>query len=281
MTSRAVTEVVPDPIATRLAFPECPRWHQGRLWFSDQHDGLVYRLEHDGTATAVVEVPGGASGLGWLPDGSLLVVSMEQCRVLRFADGTLGHYADLRPYHEWHSNDMLVTDQGYAYVGSIGFDYYNGAAPQPSPLVAIAPDGRTSLAAEDLTCPNGMIVTADGTTLVVAESLASRLTAFDLAPGGALTNRRTFAELGTLVPDGICRDERGRVLFASINQHSVVRVDHGTLQTVATSPDREVVACALGGPAGRTLYMCTTVSMTPQETVRNRDGRIEAVELPV
>jgi sugar lactone lactonase YvrE len=276
-----VSDLRPHPIVTGLAFPECPRWHDGQLWFSDQHDGAVYRVEHDRIATVVVEVPGGASGLGWLPDGSLLVVSMEQCRVLRFANGRLEHYASLRPYHEWHSNDMIVTDAGYAYVGSIGFDYYNGAAPQASSLVSIAPDGSTSLAADALICPNGMIVTTDGRTLVVAESLAGRLTAFDLGDDGALTNRRTFADLGPLVADGICRDERGRVLFASINQHAVVRVDNGALQTVAMSPGREVIACVLGGPAERTLYMCTSVSMTPDETMRNRDGRIEAVELPV
>jgi sugar lactone lactonase YvrE len=280
VTSDALTDLVPEPIVTGLAFPECPRWHDGRLWFSDQHDGAVYRVESDGSATRVVEVPGGASGLGWLPDGSLLVVSMEERRVLRFADGRLEQYASLRPYHEWHSNDMLVTSAGYAYVGSIGFDYYNGAPRQASPLVAIAPDGSTSVAADGLMCPNGMVVTHDGATLVVAESLANRLTAFDLGPDGTLTNRRSFADLGALIPDGICQDEQGRVYFASIGQHGVVRIADGALPIVATSPGREVIACVLGGPAGRTLYLCTSVSMTPDTTVRNRDGRVEAVELP-
>jgi sugar lactone lactonase YvrE len=205
---------------------------------------------------------------------------MEQCAVLRFAGGALERYASLRPYHEWHSNDMLVTKAGYAYVGSIGFDYYNGAPAKASPLVAIAPDGTTAVAARDLLCPNGMVVTSDGSTLVVAESLAGRLTAFELGDAGTLTGRRTFADLGPLVPDGICRDERDQVLFASIGQHSVVRVTGDGFGTVATSPGREVIACALGGPTGRTLFLCTSVSMTPGATTRNRDGRVERVELP-
>ena len=275
-----MTEILPQAIVTGLAFPECPRWHAGRLWFSDQHGGAVYRLDADGVASVVVEIPGGASGLGWLPDGSLLIVSMDDCRVLRFADGKVEQYADLRPYHQWHSNDMLVTESGYVYVGSIGFDYYNSAAITTSPLLVISPDRRATVAADGLTCPNGMIVTSDGATLVVAESLAGRLTAFDLTADGALIHRRTFVDLGRLVPDGMCRDDQGRVLFASIGQHAVVRVEEGTLRTVATTPGREIIACALGGSAGRTLYMCTTVSMTPEETLRNRDGRIEVVELP-
>ncbi len=280
MSTDEVTHLVSEPIVSGLSFPECPRWHEGRLWFSDQHAGAVHRIEPDATLTTVVDVPGGASGLGWLPDGTLLVVSIEQCRVLRLSGGALEPWADLRPHHRWHSNDMLVTDTGQAYVGSIGFDYYGGAAPESSPLVAIAPDGSPSLAADGLLCPNGMVTTADGRTLIVAESLSGRLTAFDIGPDGALSNRRVFADLGHLVPDGICRDDQDRVLFASIGQHSVVRVENGDLRTVVTSPGREVIACALGGPAGRTLYLCTSISMTPEDTIRNRDGRIEAVELP-
>jgi sugar lactone lactonase YvrE len=270
-----------EPIVTGLAFPECPRWHDGHLWFSDQHGGWVYRVEADGTATAVVEVPGGPSGLGWLPDGSMLVVSMGECRVFRWADGRLEPYADLSPYHRWHSNDMLVDAAGRAYVGSIGFDYYSGAAIEPTVLVRIDPDGTTAVAADDLTCPNGMVTTSDGTTLIVAESLAHRLTAFTIAANGELGDRRTMADLGDLVPDGICRDEHDRVWFASIGHHEVVRVTtDGLLDRTASTGDREVIACELGGSDGHTLYLCTSVSMHPDDSVRNRDGAIEAVELP-
>jgi sugar lactone lactonase YvrE len=270
------------PIVKGLAFPECPRWHDGQLWFSDQHDGTVYRVAADGTATTVVTVPGGASGLGWLPDGAMLVVSMGECRVLRWSGGDLEHYADLKPFHEWHSNDMLVDARGNAYVGSIGFDYYGGGEPLSSALVRIAPDGSTSLATDGLLCPNGMIVTSDGTTLVVAESLAGRLTSFGLGADGALSDRRVFADLGSLVPDGICRDDDDRVLFASIGRHEVVAVgSDGRLEAVAYTGDREVIACTLGGPGGTTLFLCTTVSMTAETTMRNRDGQIEVVELAV
>jgi sugar lactone lactonase YvrE len=270
-----------EPIITGLAFPECPRWHDGHLWFSDQHGGWVYRVEHDGTATAVVEVPGGPSGLGWRPDGSMLVVSMGECRVLRWADEQLQPYADLSAYHQWHSNDMLVDVTGRAYVGSIGFDYYAGASPVPTVLVRIDPDGTTAVAADDLNCPNGMVTTSDGTTLIVAESLAHRLTAFTIGPHGELSRRRTMADLGELIPDGICRDEQHRVWFASIGQHEVVRVTaDGALDVTVSTGAREVIACELGGSDGRTLYMCTSVSMHPDDTVRNRDGAIEIVELP-
>jgi sugar lactone lactonase YvrE len=270
-----------EPIATGLAFPECPRWHDGRLWFSDQHTGAVHRRDPDGSLVTVTTVPGGASGLGWLPDGTLLVVSMADCRVLRLVNGELELHADLSPFHQWFSNDMLVDPSGRAYVGSIGFDFYNGAKRATTSLVRIEPDGTAAVAADELYCPNGMVLGADGSTLVVAESLAGRLTAFDVGADGTLTNRRTFADLGTLIPDGICSAGKDGIWFASIGRHEVTRVaDGGTPEASVSTADREAVACVVGGPEGRTMYVCTSVSMHPDETVRNRDGQIEAVELP-
>lgn len=270
---------VSQTIAAGLAFPECPRWHENALWFSDQHSGEVYRVAHGAAPEVVTLVPGGASGLGWLPDASMLVVSMSDRRLFRWNGTELVDYADLSSLHRWHSNDLIVDAAGNAFVGSIGFDYYGGAAPEPGPLLRVDPHGVVAIAAEDLLCPNGMVIVDDGRTLVVAESLAGRLTAFDLDPAGNLSRRRVHADLGALIPDGICTDAADRILFASIGKHEVAMVSDGRVESVASSGDREVIACVLGGPQGRTLYMCTSVSMTPDRTVVARDGRVEAVEL--
>lgn len=261
-----------------LAYPECPRWHGGALWFSDQHAGTVQRLVPGRSAEVVTAVDGDPAGLGWTPEGTLLVVSMHRHAVLvRRPSGALETVADLTHLHPGLSNDMVVDAEGRAYVGNIGFDYYGGEEPRPT-VLAMVEGGRCSVAADDLLVPNGMVLTADD-RLVVAESFAHRLTAFRRGPGGELTDRHVFADLGDEIPDGICIDAEGGIWYASIGRHEVVRVLPGG-RVVGRVPtgDREAVACVLGGS---TLYVCTTLELDPARSTAARSGRVEAVEVTV
>jgi len=192
-------ELATRTIATGFAFPECPRWHDGLLWFSDQHDCKVHVLTPDGAAVETFDVPGRPSGLGWLPDRDLLVVSMLERRLYRRRNGALSIYAELSALHPGQSNDMVVDREGRAYVGNIGFDFHAGEAFRPTAIALVTPDGTVSVAADEVACPNGSVIAPDGRTLIVAESFGMRLMEFDIAADGTLTDRRVFAELGGLV----------------------------------------------------------------------------------
>jgi sugar lactone lactonase YvrE len=267
-----------------LRFPEGPRWRHGALWCSDMHDRRVLRIDETGATTTVVEVPGQPSGLGWLPDGTLVVVSMLDRRVLRVGDaGALELHADLAPLTPWTCNDMVVDAHGRAYVGNFGFDLYAGAPPRATNLLAVDPGGRAWEAADALEFPNGCVVTPDGSTLIVGESWGARLTAFSIAPDGTLYDRRVFADLRPLgaMADGICLDAEGAVWVACPLSSRCVRVAEGgtLLDEVATG--RLTFACTLGGADGRTLFVCTASTHEPDRTATARDGRIEAVHVEV
>lgn len=273
-----------DVLLDGLAFPEGPRWHDGRLWFSDMHSSVVLALDVETGATeTVVEVPGKPSGLGWLPDGQLLAVSMEDRRLLRFDGSSLHEHADLSPWATSHCNDMVVSADGRAYVGNFGWDLHGGGAPTPAVMVRVDPDGRASAAADDLMFPNGTVITPDGRTLVVGESFAARLTAFDVDPStGVLSNRRVWAELdGGAVPDGICLDAEGAIWVASPRTNECVRVREGGEVTQRIPFDRGAFACMLGGSDRRTLLVCTAHESAPDAAARRRSGRIEAVHVDV
>jgi sugar lactone lactonase YvrE len=268
-----------------LAFAEGPRWHDGRLWFSDMHDHRVVALNPDGTLTTIVEVPNQPSGLGWLPDGRLLVVSMTDRRLLRLDDdGRLVHAADLGELATWHCNDMVVRADGLAYVGNFGFDLYGRgqADHRTADLLAVKPDGSVRVAADGLEFPNGTVITPDGSTLIVGESFAGRLTAFDVAPDGSLSGRRVWAQLVDAVPDGICLDAEGAIWVASPLGHQVLRVAEGgdVLDRVATG-EQHAYACMLGGEDRRTLFVCTARSSDPDKCRAQRAGRIEAADVDV
>jgi sugar lactone lactonase YvrE len=272
------TEVVLDG----LRFPEGPRWHDGRLFFSDQHDHRVVAMDSNGTAETVVEVPQQPSGLGWLPDGRMLVVSMLDRRVLRLEEGELVEHADLSAVTAAACNDMVVDAQGRAYVGHFGFDMYGGEAPKDASLVLVELDGSVRVAAEPLQFPNGTVITPDGGTLIVGESMNGRLTAFTVTADASLTDRRLFAQLQGAVPDGICLDEEGAVWIACPLSGRCLRVREGgeVLDEVKTSRDY-AFACMLGGADRRTLYICTAPSHIPDECRKQRGGRIEAVVVDV
>jgi sugar lactone lactonase YvrE len=270
----------PRTLLDGLRFPEGPRWHEGALWFSDMHARQVMKLGLDGRAEVVVEVPNDPSGLGWLPDGRLLVVSMQDRRLLRLDPDGLHVVADLSACSTFHCNDMVVDDQGRAYVGNFGFDLHGGGKPTATTLALVRPDGETQVVADQLLFPNGTVITPDGATLIVGESFGARLTAFDVAPDGTLSNRRIWAQLEKAVPDGICLDAEGAIWVASPVSAEVLRVREGGEVSDRVSVQTQAFACMLGGPERRTLFICTAADSDPASTDA-RSGRIESVEVEV
>src|SRR4051812_43145721 len=210
-----------DVVLDGLVFPEGPRWHDERLVFSDMHGHRVVSLDPEtGKSETVLELATQPSGLGWLPDGPMLVVSMTDRRVMRRElDGTLVEHADLNALAPWWCNDMVVDGRGRAFVGNFGFDMYGSGKPRKTNVVRVDPDGHAESAAEDLGFPNGMVVTADDERLIVGESLGGRLVEFHIADDGSLHDRREFAQLEGATPDGICLDAEGAVWVACPISH--------------------------------------------------------------
>jgi sugar lactone lactonase YvrE len=277
-----MTERNPTVVLEGLAFPEGPRWREGRLVFSDQHDRRVVSMDPSGKAETVVEVPQQPSGLGWLPDGRMLISSMLDRRVLRLEGGKLVEHADLSDLATGQCNDMVVDTRGRAYVGNFGFDMYGGEEAREACLIRVDPDGSTRVAADGLAFPNGTVITDGGFTMIVGESYAGRLTAFTVTGDGALVARRLFARLQGAVPDGICLDAEGAVWVACPLSGRCLRVREGgeVLDEIKVTNDF-AYACMLGGDDRRTLYMCTAASSDPKETPGLRSGRIEAIQVEV
>ncbi len=269
-------------VATDVAFGEGPRWHAGTLWWSDMHGGGVRRLL-DGVVTPVCEVAGRPSGLGWLPDGRMLVVSMTDKRVLRHeADGTLTTHADLSGLVPRRLNDMTVDRQGRAYVGNFGFELDDVEPVASTVLVRVDPDGSARAVADGLLFPNGSVISPDGRTLIIAETWGARLTAFDVDAAGDLSNRRVWAQLpDSAVPDGICLDAEGAVWAASPTTNECLRLREGGEVAGRVTLDRKAFACMLGGADRRTLFVCTGDSHDPERQARERNGRIEAFAVSV
>ncbi len=264
-----------------FSFLEAPRWRDGKLWFSDFFDHRVLAMDPGGQTETICEVPHQPSGLGWLPDGRMLVVSMTDRRVLRLeADGLVEH-ADLSDLATFHCNDMVVDDQGRAYVGNFGSDLAAGGVPEPAALILVTPDGQSRVVAEDLLFPNGSVITPDGRTLIVGESFGARMTAFDIAPDGSLSNRRLWAQLEGAIPDGCCIDAEGALWIASPPTREVLRVREGGETTDRISTDQMAIACMLGGDDRRTLYVLTAPSVDGPECETLRSARVESLEVEV
>jgi sugar lactone lactonase YvrE len=272
-------------LARGIYFGEGPRWHAGRLWFSDFHDHAVKSVDADGVVRVELEIDDVPSGLGWLPDGRLLVVSMTRRQLLRLDADGLELHADLAGIAAFHANDMVVDRLGRAYVGNFGFDLdaalkARGAnsvlADHPTATLArVDPDGRVHAAADGLHFPNGCVITPDGQTLIAAETLALRLTAFDIGADGALSNRRVWAPLGMRAPDGICLDADGHVWVANALAPECVQVAQGGTITASVRTSQPCYACALGGPDRRTLHMMTAPSSLAEVVSASRQGAIE------
>ena len=266
-----------------LAFPEGPRWHDGRLVFSDQHAHQVLALDPaTGEVDEVVRVERQPSGLGWAPNGDLLIVSMLDQRLLRLeAGGVLTEVADLSGLAIHNCNDMVVSADGRAYVGSFGFDLDRGERPRASNLVAVDPDGTARVVAEEMQFPNGSVITPDGRTLIVGETVAGRLTAFTIAADGSLQDRRVWAQLDGALPDGICLDAEGAVWLACPLSRRCLRVREGGAVLEEIPTEQGAFACMLGDDDRRTLYICTSDMALNTETVQTRPGRIRAVRVDV
>jgi sugar lactone lactonase YvrE len=280
------TEILTD----NWSFLEGPRWHDGRFWVSDFYTHKVIAVTMDGKVEEIVDVAGQPSGLGWLPDGDLLVVSMKDHRVLRLHDGTLIQHADLTGVLPGHLNDMVVDSKGRAYIGSFGFDLMGGAPVRPSAVARVDVDGSVSVAAEDMLFPNGSVITPDGETLVVAESFGNRLSAFTIQADGSLTDRLDWARFGdppstddvgaglasvAVAPDGMTLDADGCVWVADAVGSRAVRVRQGGEIVDQVSADGYgVFACALGGDDGRTLVLCAAPSFAEHEAAANHRARL-------
>jgi sugar lactone lactonase YvrE len=254
-----------------LRFPECPRWHEGTLWCSDFFTRRVMQVDLHAQVQTVVELADMPCGLGWTPQGRLLV-----------------EVADLSSLVNAPNNDMVVDGLGRAYIGNMGFVFGQGT-PQPAPIVLVTEAGSARVVAERLAFPNGMVITPDGQTLIVAESHAARLTAFDIEPDGSLSHRRVWAQFedrgdygataGQITPDGICLDAQGAVWVASPNTREVLRVNEGAQITFRLPLSAIPLACMLGGEGRRTLFLATTESLDP--TDRTARGRIETIQVDV
>jgi sugar lactone lactonase YvrE len=278
-----------EPFLSGLFFGECPRWHDGRLWYSDFFDHAVLSVSSDGERRVEVDFDGEPAGLGWLPDGRLLINSrLDRVILRREPDGSLVHHGDLTPWATWHANDMVVASNGQAYAGNFGFDLdglYDGTVDAsvvgPASLVRVDPDGSSCEAAADIAFPNGTVITEDGRTLIIAESAAAKLTAFDRAEDGTLGNRREWAALGSVAPDGICLCEDGTIWVSNAYAPECVRVAEGgeVHQRVVTSMN--CYACMLGDDDRRTLYMITAPVSHASVARAERKGAIEKVRTTV
>jgi sugar lactone lactonase YvrE len=272
------------PLFADLRFPEGARWHDGHLWFSDMHTGQVFKADlTTASPQEVVVVDDQPSGLGWLPDGSLLISCMIDRKVRRLgAAGVLSEFADVSRFTDAPINDLVVDGRGRSFLGGFVYDLYAVAPQEPGPIFRLDIDGTATVVDADMVFPNGSIILPGTDTLVVAETWAARLTAFDIDEHGDLSNKRIWAELPTgSTPDGICVDAEGAVWASSIATSQFLRVEAGgrvthTIDVVG----RCATDCVLGGPGGTTLFLLTSNSWQPAETA-GRDGRIETITVEV
>lgn len=269
-TKRLTTKI----LLTDLKFPEGPRWHDGKLWFSDMEDCKVIIVDMKGNKQIAFNVPNKPSGLGWLPDGRLLVASMKDRKLFRQNLKGLEEVADLSKLATFDLNDMVVDKQGRAYIGNFGFDYLNHQPYVPANIVMVSPDETVKVVAEDMAFPNGMIITPDDKTLIVAETFSARLTAFNIRNDGTLKNRQIWANLKSIPPDGICLDEEGGIWVAAPGRHRTVRVLEGGEITHVVKVQNDAYACMLGGPDLTTLFIATAAYTRDK-------GQIEYVEVNV
>lgn len=261
-----------------LALVESPRWHDDRLVFSDWAAGEVLSVDLNGARDLVTRIDAMPFCLDRLPDGRLLIVAGQQL-LARESDGTLATYAELGAVSTKPWNDIVTDGRGNTYVNNIGFDFPAGEF-APGLIALITPGGRVRQVADGLAFPNGMAVTADNSTLIIAESYGGVLTAYDIAPDGDLTNHRVWADLQGAAPDGICIDAEGAVWFAEVPGRRCVRVREGGEVLRTISSELGCFACMLGGPQGTTLFV-TAAAWPEAMTPGSRTGQILSAEVSV
>jgi sugar lactone lactonase YvrE len=266
-------------LLTGRGLVESPRWHDGRLYFSDWSSGEVLAVDLDGASEVVARVDSLPLCTAWTPEGRLLIVSSSERRLLRLEpDGTLATHADL-PGPAW--NDIVVDGRGNAYVNGLGFDLMAGEEFRPGSVTLVGADGSVREVADDIAFPNGMAVTADNSTLIVADSYRNSLVAFDIGADGSLSHRRVWADLGAGAPDGICVDADNAVWYADVPNQCCIRVAEGGTTLQQVDLDRGGFACTLGGPDGRTLFVVAAEWRGMAELVAPGSGQVLAIDVDV
>jgi sugar lactone lactonase YvrE len=271
-----------------LSFGEDPRWHDGRLWYSDFYRRGVYSMDAAGDERLEHFVLAQPSGLGWLPGGDLLYVSMTDHKVLRFSGAHASEFCDIADYCGFWANDMVTSSRGVSYVGNFGFDLdlmlRDGTLPTPPPttnLVVISPEGEVLQVVADLAFPNGTVITPDGTRLIVGETMTCRLSAFDIASDGTLSNRRVWAQMESVYTDGMCLDEEGQIWLANAIAPQCLRVKEGGEITGVVTTTQVSFACMLGGEDRRSLFVMTAPTSSRFKVAGELLGRIEVAEVVV
>jgi sugar lactone lactonase YvrE len=273
-----------------IHFGEGPRWRNGRLWFSDFYAHAVKSVSPAGDLRTEFEIDDQPSGLGWQPDGSLLVVAMTKRQVLKLSpSGERTVHAELGHIATFHCNDMVVDSQGGAYVGNFGFDLDAAIAARGAPAVIadhptaklayVDPAGQTRVAADDMHFPNGPVITPDGKTLIVGETLSGVLTAFDIGGGGDLSNRRVWAKTEPYLPDGICLDAEGAIWVANPVGPQCVRIAEGGKVLEVIDTGAPCFACMLGGDDGKTLFMLTASGSDHEAAAASQTGQIVTAQV--
>ena len=278
-----------ETVADGLYFGEGPRWHDGRLWFSDFYQHAVLSVGAQGDVRAEHKFNEQTSGLGWLPDGRLVVVGMASMTLLRQEDDGFVVHADLSAYARHLCNDMVIDADGRAYVGNFGFDLDDHIRTRgaevvmkdhpKADLVCVEPDGRVHVAAPGLSFPNGAVITPDGSTLIIAETLGMCLTAFDRAEDGSLSNRREWAPVGARAPDGICLDTNGNVWIADALSAECVLIEEGGRVIATAQASQNCFACMLGGEDGQDLFMMTAPSSDKSQASKAPRGKVERLRV--
>jgi sugar lactone lactonase YvrE len=267
----------PNTLMTGIGLGESPRWHEGRLWFADWIAQELIALDLEGNSEVMANVPSLPFSVDWLPDGPMLITSGRN--LLHMAsDGSLETRADLGGLSEYGWNEIVVDGRGNTYVNNICFDFMNGAEFAPGIIALVTPDGSVRQVADGIAFPNGMVVTPDDSTLIVAESFAGRLSAFDIAADGGLSNRRVWAELGE-GGDGICMDAEGAVWTPAMKGCMRVREGGEVLERIEL--DRFCFACMLGGADGKTLFMMAAEWNGPENVGKGpRTGKVLTADAP-
>lgn len=274
-----------ETLATGLIFAEGPRWRDGALYFSDMHGRHVMRIPDGQPLEIVATLEDATSGLGWLPDGRLLAVAMESQKVMRVeADGRIVEHADLSAVASHNANDMVVAPDGTAYIGNFGFSLFPLGELRTTVLTRVSADGSVDAAADGLLFPNGIALSEDGKTLIVAESGNCCLTAFTVGSDGELTDRRVWASLGdghAHAPDGICLDAEGAAWVALPHSHKFVRIREGgdILETIEVADF--ALACVLGGADRRTLFMAVSAELEPSDCISKPSASVLSTRVDV
>lgn len=272
----------PTLLAEGFTFPESPRWKNNLLWFSDIDEGRVKTIGLDGKCETVYEHHGPISGIGFNPNGDLLIASVFDRKLISWNGSDIKEISDLSRFTQFGINDMVVSSGGNAYIGTLMFDFLGGGEPKDAPILLVRPDGQSSIAADGLSFPNGTVITPDGKTLICGETMGQRYTAFDISEDGSLKNRRVWADLPGELPDGCCLDAEGAIWCSSADRRKVIRVlEGGKIDQTIELKSTNSYACMLGGPDGTTLFLLCSDTYDRQIISKNPSGRIYVIEVDV